>query len=78
MKTPKRPVNLVDLLSDIEDLYTVVFLVIDHNGTRHLYDKDDVGFVDPELFECMVESYDVDYLTNKKARVHIILKGGSA
>ena len=75
MKTPKRPVNLVDLLDDIEACYDVVVLVVYYDGVSEFYDEEDIEFVNPELFERMVESYEVENYTQRKVRVHIVLKG---
>lgn len=76
MNVPRRPVNLGDLLSDIEDSgFSIVSLIVDHNGISDFYDSEDVEFVDSELYERRVTMFEVTNYTKRKVSVHIVLEG---
>lgn len=78
MKTPKRPINLVDLLDAYEDGgQKIVSLLIDHDSKSDFYDSEDVEFVDPELFDRMVQAYEIKEYTKRKIGIHIVLEANT-
>ena len=75
MKVPKRPINLGDLLSDIEDSgKSIGSLIVDHDGINDLYDKEDIEFVDPELYERSVKLYEIKEYKKRKVGIHVVVE----
>lgn len=70
----KRPCTLVDLLDDIEARHRIAGLVIEHDGINEIYDSEDIEFIDPNLFERFVESYEITDAKRRRVGVTIVLK----
>lgn len=74
MPTPKRKCTLEDLLDDIEAGNDIAGLIIEHDGINDIYDSEDIEFIDPELFERLVKSYEIAKCKKRTVGVRIVLE----
>ena len=69
----EKPTTLEEVLSDVEDIHTVVSLFVNHLDARRvdIYDKDDVELVDVDDLSLVVKSFEVYKIPRKRNKVQL-------